>query len=76
MEFPESTGIDRIPADSGRNTWRTVKNSTVHMDSIHGILRDLIRIVMNVFKFNLIPLLYIYKVKKKKVHSFRIEHRT
>ena len=27
MEFPELTRIDRIPADSGRNTWRTVKNS-------------------------------------------------
>ena len=26
---PESTRIDQIPADSGRNTWRTVKNSTV-----------------------------------------------
>jgi hypothetical protein len=34
-------------------------HGTVHMDSIHGILRDLIRIVMNVFKYNLIPLLYI-----------------
>jgi hypothetical protein len=32
----------------------------VHMDSIHGILRDLNRIVINVFKHNLIPLLYIY----------------
>jgi hypothetical protein len=38
---------------------------TVHMDSIHGILRDLIRIVMNVFKYNLIPLLYIYSKEKK-----------
>ena len=35
------------------------------MDSIHGILRDLIRIVINVFKYDLIPLLYIYIVKKK-----------
>jgi hypothetical protein len=27
------TGIDRIPPDSGRNTWRTVKNSTTHASS-------------------------------------------
>jgi hypothetical protein len=35
-------------------------HGTVHMDSIHRILRDLIRIVINAFKYNLIPLLYIY----------------
>jgi hypothetical protein len=37
------------------------------MDSMDhsGILRDLIRIVINVFKHNLIPLLYIYIGEKK-----------
>jgi hypothetical protein len=40
--------------------------------SPYGILRDLIRIVMNVFKYNLIPLLYIYSGKKK-LHSSRVE---
>jgi hypothetical protein len=27
IPFRGIPGIDRIPADSGRNTWRTVKNS-------------------------------------------------
>jgi len=35
-------------------------------NSPYGILRDLVRIVMNVFKYNLISLLYIYSEKKKK----------
>jgi hypothetical protein len=39
-------------------------HGTVHMDSIHGILRDLIRIVINAFKHNLIPLFVYNKVKK------------
>jgi hypothetical protein len=38
----------------------------------HGILRDLIRIEINVFKFNVIPLLYIY-ISEKKMHNARIE---
>jgi hypothetical protein len=38
----------------------------------HGILRDLIRIAINVFKHNLIPLLYIY-IGKKKMQDARIE---
>jgi hypothetical protein len=42
----------------------------------YGILRDLIRILINVIRYNLIPLYYIYKVKKKKVHSRGIELET
>jgi hypothetical protein len=32
----------------------------------YGILKDLIRILINVIMYNLIPLYCIYKVKKKK----------
>jgi hypothetical protein len=41
---------------------------------VHGILRDLVRIVINAFKHNLIPL-FVYNKVKKKMHSSRIEPR-
>jgi hypothetical protein len=34
-------------------------------NSPHGMVRDLIRILINVIIYALIPLYYIYKVKKK-----------
>jgi hypothetical protein len=45
----------------------------------HGfyrILRDLIRIPMNVIKYNLIPLYYIYIYSEKKMQPLRLEPRT
>jgi hypothetical protein len=37
---PGMTGMDRIPPDSGRNTWRTVKNSLEHARRLSKRLAD------------------------------------
>jgi hypothetical protein len=60
MEFPMNFNCKSMYY-SIWNPWTSPYgiHGTVHMDSIYGILRDLIRIVMNVFKYNLRPLLYI-----------------